>query len=351
MSFGRVFKYWVKMHHAQLLQAGVAVPDCPAQALADDLIAEPQRVKSLPVAELRTLVRSFESYPGNPLHTLLARFLLATGLRVGITLCCKPEHIKADRIEIPAHTENSKVRWNRRHLAHLAKIVPLTPDIERILAEIRAVAPSYGDASAWLFPSRTSRSGHMEEVKAAVLPLRQHSGIRFTMHQFRHNLATAAEELGYSRLEITELLGQATGYGPDRYIDERVKRQRQQLLAISARLRADFEPSEGAAAACDSATRPLSPGSLTHGAATCCVRAAARATKIEEDWGTLDAHARALLQRARQRYLGNGDSHTARVEGVTFASTTIHAAMLCLLCSLLEPIRSSSPNTSASRVP
>jgi integrase len=264
MSFGRVFKYWVKMHHAPLLQAGTAVPDCPAQALVEDLIAEAQRVKSLPPADLRTLVESFADYPGNPLHTLLARFLLATGLRVGITLCLRPEHVKADRIEIPAHTENSKIRWNRRHLAHLAKIVPLTPEIEQILNEIRAVAPNYGDASAWLFPSRTSRSGHMEEVKAAVLPLRQHSAIRFTMHQFRHNFATAAEELGFTRLEITELLGQATGYGPDRYIDERVQRHRQQLLAIQERLRALIEGSDDTAASVDPAANsaPAPAGAL-----------------------------------------------------------------------------------------
>lgn len=339
MSFGRVFKYWVKMHHAQLLQAGIAVPDCPAEALADDLIPEPQRVKSLPIADLRTLVRSFATYPGNPLHTLLARFLLATGLRVGITLCCKPEYVKADRIEIPAHVENSNVRWNRRHLAHLAKIVPLTPPIEQILSEIRAVAPSYGDASAWLFPSRTSRSGHMEEVKAAVLPLCQHSGIRFTMHQFRHNVATVAEELGYSRLEITELLGQATGYGPDRYIDERVKRQRQQLLAISARLKAAVEASEGAAASCDSAANSVNVGSVAPQAAPYPPIAAVCAAKMREAWGTIDPQILStLLQLARQRNLATCESNSARFDLPILAGTAIHAALMDLLCSLLEPI-------------
>ena len=347
MSFGRVFKYWVKMHQAPLLRAGVAVPDCPAQALADDLIAEPQRVKSLPVADLRTLVRSFETYPGNPLHTLLARFLLASGLRVGITLCCKPEHIKADRIEIPAHTENSKVRWNRRHLAHLAKIVPLTPEIEQILTEIRAAAPNHGDASAWLFPSRTSRSGHMEEVKAAVLPLRQHSGVRFTMHQFRHNFATAAEELGYSRLEITELLGQATGYGPDRYIDQRVKRQRAQLLAIGARLKAVVEAPEAAPASCDSPAHLVQPGAEVQCAAPHARIATVCAAAIDEAWYAIGSQtSNTLLQLARQGSLGTAESNGVRLEGPMFASTKIHAAFTCLLCSLLEPILRSRPNGS-----
>lgn len=94
----------------------------------------------------------------------------------------------------------------------------------------------YGDAETWLFPSREAKSGHMVEERAVAVALRKHSGVRFTCHQFRHNVATAAEELGYSKSEIRELLGQGTETVTDRYIDERVNRQRGQLMAIRAKL-------------------------------------------------------------------------------------------------------------------
>jgi integrase len=235
-GFGRIYNYWTRMHLAKLQKAGIVVPSCPTVSLLDELLPVPQRVKGVPLRDLGKLWRSFASYPGNPLHVLLARFLRATGLRVGVAMACKPAHIQPDRIVIPAATPRSKVRWNKRHLEHMAKIVPRTPEIDEILQELERVAPNHGDAKEWLFPSPTSKSGHMEEEKAACLALREHAGVRFTFHQLRHNLATAAEDLGYSKAQIKELLGQATDDVTDRYIDERVKRHREQLLAITAKL-------------------------------------------------------------------------------------------------------------------
>ena len=70
-----------------------------------------------------------------------------------------------------------------------------------------------------------------------VKGLRRHSGIRFNLHQLRHNVATAAEEFGYSKAEIAELLGHSAQTVTDRYIDERTKRHRQQLIAMSGKMR------------------------------------------------------------------------------------------------------------------
>lgn len=235
-GFGRIYTYWVTKHMGRLQQSDVIVPQCPTSALIDDLIPQPQRVKGVPIADLRRLVRSFRTYDGNQLHPLLARLLLASGARVGVLLNCKPQYVHGDRIVIPADAARSKVRWNKRHLEHMAKMVPITPEIEEVLKEIRRVSPQYGDAKAWLFPSRESKSGHMEEERAATIGLRRHAKVRFTLHQFRHNVASAAEELGYSKAEIAELLGHTTGSVTDRYIDERIERQRKQLIAIAAKL-------------------------------------------------------------------------------------------------------------------
>jgi predicted transcriptional regulator len=115
----------------------------------------------------------------------------------------------------------------------MAYIIPITSEISRILDEIKRVAPSYGDADTWLFPSRTSESGHMQEEHAAAQRLRKHALVRFTMHQIRHNVATAAEEVGFRKSEVAELLNHTNSTVTDRYIDERVKRHREMLTAIN----------------------------------------------------------------------------------------------------------------------
>jgi integrase len=242
-GLGRIYRYWTTKHLTRLQRAGVLVPACPTVALLDDLEPEPQRVKGIPLADLRTLIASFETYQDNALHPLLVRFLLASGLRVGITMGCKREYIKDDRIVIPADAERSKVRWKKRHLEHMAYIIPITPEVSRILDAIKPVAPSYGDAETWLFPSRTSDSGHMQEERAAAQRLRRHAVVRFTMHQIRHNVATAAEEVGFRKSEVGELLNHTNSTVTDRYIDERVKRHREMPTAINEHFsRLLFEP-------------------------------------------------------------------------------------------------------------
>jgi integrase len=206
----------------------------------DDVVPEAQRVTSIPWPDLRRLIDSLPSYKGNPLHPLLVRLLLASGRRVGSLISCRKDYIDRDRggrIVIPAHAERTKVPWRKRHLLHLAQITPITPEIAEVLSDIERVGPSHGDADTWLFPSREAESGHMQEERNVVKGLRRHSGIRFNLHQLRHNVATAAEELGYSKAEIAELLGHSAQTVTDRYIDERTKRHRQQLIAVSGKIR------------------------------------------------------------------------------------------------------------------
>ena len=126
----------------------------------------------------------------------LVRLLLASGRRVGAFISCRRAYIHSsrdERIVIPARAERTKVPWKKRHLEHLAQVIPITPEIAEILGELSRVGPQYGDADQWLFPSREASSGHMEEELNAVKGLRRHSGIRFNLHQLRHNMATAVE--------------------------------------------------------------------------------------------------------------------------------------------------------------
>jgi integrase len=231
-GFGRIYRYWIKKHLALLQRQGALVPACPTIALMDDLLPQPQRVKSVPAADLRQLFTSLETFEGNELFPLLVRLLLATGLRVGVTIGIKMEYVQGDRIVIPADAERSKVKWKKRHLEHMTYYVPITTEVSSILEAVARVALFYGDARKWLFPSLTSKSGHMEEERAATLKLRQHAKVRFTMHQLRHNVATAGEKLGFLKSEITALLGQSRTV-TDIYIDERIKRHRELLHAIN----------------------------------------------------------------------------------------------------------------------
>lgn len=239
-GFGRVYRYWVAKHSWQLHQANVLPPPCPTLALMDDVIPEAQRVRSMSWSDLRKLFDSFPTYSGNPLHPLLVRLLLASGRRVGALISCRKDYIQgtpAARIVIPPHAERTKVPWRKRHLNHLAQVIPVTNTIREILEEIGRVAPIGGDADTWLFPSREAKSGHMEEERMAVKGLRSHANVRFTLHQLRHNVATAAEELGYSKAEIAELLGHNSQTVTDRYIDERTKRHSVQLDAVDQKIR------------------------------------------------------------------------------------------------------------------
>jgi hypothetical protein len=98
----------------------------------------------------------------------------------------------------------------------MAFIIPMTPTMRAIIERIALVAPRYGDADTWLFPSRTSFSGHMEEERDATHRLRRHALIRFTMHQLRHNVGTAAEKEGYRRSDVAEILHPAKSNVTDR---------------------------------------------------------------------------------------------------------------------------------------
>jgi integrase len=262
-GFGRVYRYWVVKHSHKLHHAGIILPPSPTLALMDDVVPEAQRVRSIPWGDLRKLIDSFPSYKGNPLHPLLVRLLLASGRRVGALISCRKDYMNRgdERIVIPAHAERTKVPWRKRHLQHLAQVIPITPEIAEILSELERVGPLQGDAGTWLFPSREASSGHMQEERNVVKGLRRHSGVRFNLHQLRHNVATAAEELAYSKAEIAELLGHSAQTVTDRYIDQRTKRHRQQLIAVSDKIRELMGCTSADARDFGSVTARVAPGS------------------------------------------------------------------------------------------
>jgi hypothetical protein len=67
--------------------------------------------------------------------------------------------------------------------------------------------------------------------------------IRCSSLQERHNVATAAEEVGFRKSEVAELLNHTNSTVTDRYIDDRVKRHREMLTAINEHYaRMLFEP-------------------------------------------------------------------------------------------------------------
>lgn len=71
----------------------------------------------------------------------------------------------------------------------MAQVIPITPEIQTIVEELREVGAQSGNAETWLFPSAVSGSGHMEEERAVAIGLHRHAAVRFTLNQLRHNFA------------------------------------------------------------------------------------------------------------------------------------------------------------------
>lgn len=56
-------------------------------------------------------------------------------------MAIKREYIREDRIVIPPDSERTKARWRKRHLPHVAQVIPITPEIKELLEEIKQVGP------------------------------------------------------------------------------------------------------------------------------------------------------------------------------------------------------------------
>ena len=125
-----------------------------------------------------------EAAVGNPVHRDLLMFGLYTGMRRG---------------------EIMPLRWERVDLeAGLFRVdatktgVPLELPVTRQLGEILARRRANSDAMAenlrqWVFPSLSSRSGHVEELQSHYERITRAGGVKFWFHGLRNAFITVAE--------------------------------------------------------------------------------------------------------------------------------------------------------------
>jgi len=85
--------------------------------------------------------------------------------------------------------------------------LPLT----KCLLEILKRRQSKAAGSSWVFPSHSSRSGHIETPTKPVQRIREVSGINFTVHDLRRTFASVAERLGITGYTLKRLLNHRTG--------------------------------------------------------------------------------------------------------------------------------------------
>ncbi|MEZ5592540.1 MAG: tyrosine-type recombinase/integrase [Gammaproteobacteria bacterium] len=113
--------------------------------------------------------------------------------------------------------EASRLRWTDIDLAggkltvldtknSIEHTLPLSDYLYEMLARRQRQTNS-----EWVFPSSTSRSGHLEEPKTATARIAQISGVRVTVHDLRRTFITIAESLEIPPYTLKRLLNHKSG--------------------------------------------------------------------------------------------------------------------------------------------
>jgi Arm DNA-binding domain len=91
--------------------------------------------------------------------------------------------------------------------------------------------------SEWLFPSRNSSTGHIQEVKSFVYRIVGASSIEFSMHDLRRTFVTVAESLDVNTYSLKRLLNHRTNADVTHgYVIGNVERLRGPVERVAARI-------------------------------------------------------------------------------------------------------------------
>ncbi len=127
------------------------------------------------------------------------------------------EHVKGDRIEVPADIDRGKVRMKHRQQAQPWQVIPVTPAIKKVLDEIRAAGKqavherraTAEQAARFLFPSHKSPRGHLTSEQHFVEPLARESGVFFTSSWTRTAAVRLIQKAGFSKADAEATLNHA----------------------------------------------------------------------------------------------------------------------------------------------
>lgn len=156
---------------------------------------------------------------------------LATGLRHGEILSARFEHFDRVRRRLKVLTKGG--RWRQQ---------PLTRGIADILDREREMA---ADPQGWIFPSKSTGSGHIEQLSAAFARCVARAGLdpkRITPHVMRHtaitrlaltgaDIKTIQEFSGHESLQMVMRYAHAQDHAVDRALDRMEEAPSQEHLA------------------------------------------------------------------------------------------------------------------------
>ena len=136
---------------------------------------------SAPSEVLRRWWAGVEAEVGNPMMRDAFRFGMFTGMRVDEVLCLRWERV--DMARLVFRVDETKTG------------VPLELPITRQLAAIleRRWEESGALAEGWVFPSSTSRTGHIPHLKHFYKRISETGGAKFWYHGLRNCFITVAE--------------------------------------------------------------------------------------------------------------------------------------------------------------
>lgn len=133
-------------------------------------------------------------------NTALFAMLLYTGMRKGELLGLRVTDLDLDRLEVTIRAETSKSR--------LRRIVPINSKLLHALEDYCEARQRRPTQSEYLFTSSAgNRVFTADGLKHLVEQMKQLSGVRFHVHQFRHTFAVNVLNKGGDIAKLKQLLG------------------------------------------------------------------------------------------------------------------------------------------------
>jgi integrase len=135
----------------------------------------------------------------DPRIHLFIKIGLATSLRHSEILSARFDHLDIERRQLKVQVKGG--RWRRQ---------PLTRKIVELLAQERDQA---ADQAGWIFPSRTSKSGHLKSLKGPFARCIEAAGLKPAVvipHTMRHTAITRLASTGADIKTIQEFSGHET---------------------------------------------------------------------------------------------------------------------------------------------
>jgi integrase len=198
--------------------------DNPCKGVAAN--RETKRRRYLKDDELPRLLKAMAAHPNRGAVNIV-RMLLLTGGRVGEVLAMRWEDV-----DLGAGT------WHKRAAATKQKTdhsVPLSAPARALLSEIAAEQAKGGAKQVFVFPGRSSASGHYADLNFFWKDLRDAAGIPdVRLHDLRHSVASVLASSGISLPIIGELLGHATPAMTSRYAHIFMDAQRAAIERVGA---------------------------------------------------------------------------------------------------------------------